>query len=142
VISRYHGGAFVVFSKALHDNMQVVALEGSYASVIGGAPAAAVVFNHEVGALVEADPRLAELEALLGGADEPAAAKLRVERTELAEVVRAEKQGILAATYDGIHGVERACRVGSIDEIIPARSLRPYLVEAITRGVERALGRS
>ena len=37
VISRYHGGAFVVFSNALHDNMEVVALEGSHASVIGGA---------------------------------------------------------------------------------------------------------
>ena len=48
VISRYHGGAFVVFSKTLHDNMQVLAVEGSFASVIGGAPAAAVVFSGEV----------------------------------------------------------------------------------------------
>ena len=44
VISRYHGGAFVVFSKALNENMTVLAVEGSFASVIGGAPAAAVVF--------------------------------------------------------------------------------------------------
>src|SRR6185437_12600951 len=44
VISRYHGGAFVVFSKALNPNMIVLALEGSFASVLGGAPAAAVVF--------------------------------------------------------------------------------------------------
>src|SRR6185312_11110642 len=29
VISRYHGGAFVVFSKALNPNMTVLALEGS-----------------------------------------------------------------------------------------------------------------
>ena len=42
-----NGGAFVVFSGTLHDNMQVLALEGSYASVIGGAPAAAVVFAHQ-----------------------------------------------------------------------------------------------
>ena len=42
VISRYHGGAFVVFSGALNDNMEVLAVEGSFASVIGGAPAAAV----------------------------------------------------------------------------------------------------
>ncbi|HEY7594728.1 MAG TPA: biotin carboxylase N-terminal domain-containing protein, partial [Actinophytocola sp.] len=42
VISRYHGGAFVVFSKALNPNMTVLAVEGSFASVIGGAPAAAV----------------------------------------------------------------------------------------------------
>ena len=33
VISRYHGGAFVVFSKALNPNMTVLAVEGSFASV-------------------------------------------------------------------------------------------------------------
>ena len=38
LVSRYHGGAFVVFSATLNDNMQVLALEGSYASVIGGRP--------------------------------------------------------------------------------------------------------
>ena len=48
VISRYHGGAFVVFSGVLNDNMEVLAVEGSYASVLGGAPAAAVVFTGEV----------------------------------------------------------------------------------------------
>ncbi|MGH3664288.1 MAG: biotin carboxylase N-terminal domain-containing protein, partial [Micromonosporaceae bacterium] len=40
VISRYHGGAFVVFSKALNPNLTVLAVEGSFASVLGGAPAA------------------------------------------------------------------------------------------------------
>ncbi len=43
VISRYHGGAFVVFSKQLNPKMTVLAIEGSFAPVIGGAPAAAVV---------------------------------------------------------------------------------------------------
>ncbi len=38
VVSRYHGGAFVVFSKRLHDDMETAAVTGSYASVIGGAP--------------------------------------------------------------------------------------------------------
>ena len=50
MISRYHGGAFVVFSKALNPNMTVLALEGSFASVLGGAPAAAVVFAGDVNA--------------------------------------------------------------------------------------------
>ena len=45
VVSRYHGGAFVVFSATLNDQMEVLAVEGSFASVIGGAPAAAVVFT-------------------------------------------------------------------------------------------------
>ena len=61
VVSRYHGGAFVVFSAALNDNLEVAALEGSYASVIGGAPAAAVVFAREVDARTSADPRSAGL---------------------------------------------------------------------------------
>src|SRR5699024_9314814 len=63
VISRYHGGAFVVFSSALNDNMEVLAVEGSYASVIGGAPAAAVVFSREVNKRVKADPTIAALTA-------------------------------------------------------------------------------
>ena len=41
VVSRYHGGAFVVFSAVLNANREVAAIEGSYASVIGGAPTAA-----------------------------------------------------------------------------------------------------
>jgi hypothetical protein len=40
----------VVFSKALNPNMTVLALEGSFASVLGGAPAAAVVFSNDVNA--------------------------------------------------------------------------------------------
>ena len=48
VLSRYHGGAFVVFSQKLNPNLETVALEGARASVIGGAPAAAVVFAGEV----------------------------------------------------------------------------------------------
>ena len=63
VVSRYHGGAFVVFSATLNDSMEVAAVEGSYASVIGGAPAAAVVFAGEVNKRTAADPRIAELEA-------------------------------------------------------------------------------
>ena len=67
VVSRYHGGAFVVFSGALNDEMEVLAVEGSYASVIGGAPAAAVVFAGDVAARTEADPRVAEASEPAGG---------------------------------------------------------------------------
>src|SRR5205823_9608252 len=55
VISRYHGGAYVVFSRALNEQLEVAALEGTYASVIGGAPAAAVVFASEVDARTRKD---------------------------------------------------------------------------------------
>jgi acetyl-CoA carboxylase carboxyltransferase component len=56
VVSRYHGGAFVVFSKALNESMEIAAVEGSFASVIGGAPAAATVFAREVKQRTERDP--------------------------------------------------------------------------------------
>ena len=50
VVSRYHGGAFVVFSQKLNADLETIAVEGAHASVIGGAPAAAVVFAGEVAA--------------------------------------------------------------------------------------------
>src|SRR4029077_14892309 len=56
-VSRYHAGASVVFSHTLHDNMEVAALEGAHASVIGGAPAAAVAFAREGDERTERDPR-------------------------------------------------------------------------------------
>src|SRR5437773_2319708 len=58
VVSRYHGGAYVVFSRELNPNLRAFALEGSYASVIGGGPAAAVVFAREVRARVASDARI------------------------------------------------------------------------------------
>jgi acetyl/propionyl-CoA carboxylase alpha subunit/acetyl-CoA carboxylase carboxyltransferase component len=138
LISRYHGGAFVVFSGALNDNMEVVAVEGSYASVIGGAPAAAVVFSGEVKRRTAADPRLRELEAALASADDAQQAHLRVELAELQATVRSEKLGEVAAEFEGIHNIERAQKVGSVHTIIPARELRPYLIGAVERGIQRA----
>jgi hypothetical protein len=40
VVGRYYGGAYFVFSRGLNDNLRTLALEVSYASVIGGGPAA------------------------------------------------------------------------------------------------------
>ena len=105
ILSRYHGGAYVVFSKALNPQLTSVALEGSYASVIGGAPAAAVVFAGDV------RKRAAEL-----GGDEDAKNQATSE---------------LAAKFDSIHSVERAREVGSIDDIITPASLRKYIVNVL-----------
>ena len=74
VISRFHGGAFVVFSSVLNDNMEVIAVEGSFASVIGGAPAAAVVFAREVETRTSKDPRIKRWRHALAEADEARAA--------------------------------------------------------------------
>ena len=135
VISRYHGGAFVVFSKALNPNMTVLALEGSYASVIGGAPAAAVVFAGEVEKRTSADPRVKELEASIGEANGADRGRLVVELAELRAAVRPEKIGEVAAEFDSVHDIHRAVRVGSVDEVITVARLRPRIIEAIEAGL-------
>ena len=135
VVSRYHGGAFVVFSAALNDRMEVLAVEGSRASVIGGAPAAAVVFAGDVAARTEADPRVADLQARLSEVDDPARPRLRAELEEVRAAVRSEKLGEVAAEFDSIHSVERALEVGSVHAIIPASDLRPRLIDALERGL-------
>ncbi|MFD2091168.1 ATP-binding protein [Blastococcus deserti] len=137
VVSRYHGGAFVVFSGVLNDNMEVLAVEGSYASVIGGAPAAAVVFSREVDKRTSADPRVRELEERISGADAVEQAHLRAQLATLRSAVRSEKLGEVAAEFEAVHDIERARRVGSVHDIIPAAELRPRLIAAVERGMDR-----
>ena len=137
VISRYHGGAFVVFSGVLNDNMEVVAVEGSYASVIGGAPAAAVVFARDVSSRTSDDPRVTALEDELAQAEEIHQAQLRLELADLRVAVRSEKLGEVADEFEQVHDIERARDVGSVHAIIPARELRPFLIGAVERGLER-----
>jgi len=38
-----------------------------------------------------------------------------------------------------VHSIERARSVGSVDTIIPASRLRPYLIDAVQRGMDRTL---
>ena len=131
VISRYHGGAFVVFSKALNPNMTVLAVEGSFASVLGGAPAAAVVFTREVTARAAADPRIRDLEAGIAAATGADRAALAAELDELRSAVRTEKQGEIAREFDRIHSIGRAVEVGSVDAVVPAAELRPRIIDAL-----------
>ena len=140
VISRYHGGAFVVFSNALNDNMEVLAVEGSFSSVIGGAPAAAVVFTRDVNRRTAADPAVRELEAQLTGCtDDAAGASLRVKLSATQAAVRSDKLGEVATEFEAIHNVERARQVGSVHLIIPAAELRPSIVAAVERGMARTM---
>ncbi|TNC20463.1 ATP-binding protein [Amycolatopsis alkalitolerans] len=138
VISRYHGGAFVVFSKALNPNMTVLAVDGSFASVIGGAPAAAVVFAAEVNARTAKDPRVAGLQAQVAAATGGERAALAARLEEARASVRAEKLGEVAAEFDGVHSIQRAVEVGSVDAIIEPGRLRPRIIEAIEAGLARA----
>ncbi|GAB3866574.1 biotin carboxylase N-terminal domain-containing protein [Nocardioides maradonensis] len=135
VISRYHGGAFVVFSKALNPRMTVLALEGSFASVIGGAPAAAVVFSAEVDKRTAADPHVKELEQELAEATAAERGRLAIELSRLRASVRAEKLNEVASEFDGVHDIHRAVRVGSVDAVISAERLRPEIIGAIERGL-------
>ncbi|NED97723.1 ATP-grasp domain-containing protein [Phytoactinopolyspora alkaliphila] len=138
VISRYHGGAFVVFSKALNPNMTVLAVEGSYASVLGGAPAAAVVFAAEVNARTARDPRVVELEGRIADSEGAERAGLVAHLAELRTSVRAEKLGEVATEFDSVHSIQRAQRVGSVDAIIRPEELRPQIIAAVERGLTPA----
>jgi acetyl/propionyl-CoA carboxylase alpha subunit/acetyl-CoA carboxylase carboxyltransferase component len=129
VVSRYHGGAFVVFARTLTDSIEIAAIEGARASVIGGAPAAAVVFARDVEARTRKDPRVVEAEKA-GNARALA---------EVIAAVRSEKLGDVGDEYDQVHSVERALKMGSLDRIIAAKDLRSYLIDAIERGVAKFL---
>jgi acetyl-CoA carboxylase carboxyltransferase component len=137
VINRYHGGAYVVFSRALNENLEVFALEGTYASVIGGAPAAAVVFAGEVEARARKDPRIQKLDEEINQAENKDKGRLRARRNELFKIIHSQKLGDVAEEFDRIHSVERARRVGALNEVIPAAGLRPHLIASIERGFQR-----
>jgi acetyl-CoA carboxylase carboxyltransferase component len=132
VVSRFHGGAFVVFSQRLNENLEAIALEGAHASVIGGAPAAAVVFARDVERNARHDARIERAERL-------ERQRLRAERAELWDAVLSEKRGEFATEFDRVHSVERAVRMGSVSRIITPAALRPFLIEAVERGMRRTL---
>jgi acetyl-CoA carboxylase carboxyltransferase component len=128
VVSRYHGGAYVVFSRELNPGLRAAAVEGSYASVIGGGPAAAVVFSREARARALRDPQLGELSRQLqarGDAESRAAFDAAFRELLL------QKQAEIGAEFDAIHSVERALEVGSLERLIAAEEIRPYLIGLI-----------
>jgi len=138
VLSRYHGGAFVVFSRRLNPHLETVALEGARASVIGGAPAAAVVFAGEVERAAAGDERIQSLDEAISHASGAERQRLRARRSAQWEAVLAEKRREFAARFDQIHSIERAVRVGSVNSVVGLDSLRGHLIEAVERGIRRA----
>jgi acetyl-CoA carboxylase carboxyltransferase component len=125
VVSRYHGGAYVVFSRELNPSLRALAVEGSYASVIGGGPAAAVVFPREVRARVSKDPRVVQLRS---GLRSNATPEQQSAAERVLEQVNLEKKAEVAAEFDKIHSVERALQVGSLEQIISAKDIRSRLI--------------
>jgi acetyl-CoA carboxylase carboxyltransferase component len=132
VVSRYHGGAYVVFSRALNDRVFSIALEGSFASVIGGSAAATTVFGREVQARTDADTRLQAAAGALRAARGPEhAAALTAELERVREQVTLEQHGAVARAFDAVHTVERARAVGSLDAIVAVADLRRRLIERL-----------
>ncbi|HEX2484471.1 MAG TPA: carboxyl transferase domain-containing protein, partial [Myxococcota bacterium] len=130
VVSRYHGGAYVVFSQSLNPGLEAAALRGSFASVIGGGPAAAVVFTREVRARASAHPAVRALQdALRRDPSAELRARLEAAREEATLAAQAE----LALEFDAVHSVERARSVGSLREIVEPEQLRPFVVRALRR---------
>ena len=137
VVSRYHGGAYVVFSKTLNPSMRSVALEATYASVIGGAPAAAVVFPRQVLKNTFADPQIVEAQAKLSKG-----AMTKAQYDDLYQTVHLEHQAKIATEFEKIHTVERAQKVGSIDAIVSAAKLRPFIASELEAGVKKYMEKS
>jgi acetyl-CoA carboxylase carboxyltransferase component len=138
VLSRYHGGAFVVFSQRLNPNLETVALKGARASVIGGAPAAAVVFAGEVERAAAVDERIQALDERVAHSAGPERQQLRARRASLWEEVLAENRRAFAERFDHVHDIERAVRMGSVKSVVEPASLRSFLIEAVDRGIHRA----
>jgi acetyl-CoA carboxylase carboxyltransferase component len=137
VLSRYHGGTFVVFSQRLNPNLEAVALHGARASVIGGAPAAAVVFAAEVERAAAADERIRTLDGAVAQADGAERHRLRARRAALWDAVLAEKRREFAERFDQVHSIDRAVEMGSVSSVVELDTLRSFLIEAVERGVRR-----
>ena len=114
VLGRFHGGAYVVFSKALNPNVKILALDGAFVSVIGGDAAAGVVFAGEL--------KKREAAAM---AEDPTQDPVAVHRRERAA---------LARKFDEVHDVQRAAEVGSIDEVINVHEVRSAVARLIGAG--------
>ena len=84
---------------------------------------------------------MTELEAKIGAASGAEKAKLRAELAKVEAEVHAEKLGEKSAEFDAVHSIERARDVGSVHRIIAAGNLRPYLIDAVERGMKKELER-
>lgn len=107
ILSRYHGGAYVVFSKQLNPMLEAIAIEGSYASVIGGGPAASIILKRDVHHLAQS----------MGGTEQ----------------AKREASKVIATRFDQTHDIQRALHVGSIDQILKLSELRSVLSQKLAK---------
>jgi acetyl/propionyl-CoA carboxylase alpha subunit/acetyl-CoA carboxylase carboxyltransferase component len=136
VIARYHGGAYVVFSRRLTNRLEAVALEGSYASVIGGGAAAAVVFTRLVSERVQKDERVKAAKSALAKAKLADRRKAEEDYEAVLADVEAQVQTAVAREFDAVHNVARALEVGSLDALATAYEVRPVLCARLERSLK------
>ncbi|MEP6856390.1 MAG: hypothetical protein ABJA33_13015, partial [Pedococcus sp.] len=79
-----------------------------------------------------------DLEDRASRADGAGRAELATELAKVRDAVRSEKLGEVAAEFDGVHSIQRAVAMGSVDAVIGSHELRPRLIEAVSRGLERS----
>ena len=135
------GGSFVVVSKQLNPYLRMLAVQGARAQVIGGPSAAKVVFRSHIRREASQDPQVLNAEREWQNAQEQypegdpevQEAQSRYEAIRRQVISRLEER--YAAEFDQLHNVDRAHRVGAIDEIVSPGQLR----EAIIRHQEEAL---
>ena len=139
VVARYHGGAYVVFSQRLNPQLEASALAGSYASVIGGAPAAHVVFPREVRKRTLARQDVKAARQALEDASPEDTLRQRENFEEVFRAAEAAVQAELARAFDAYHSVERAQKVGSLSTILQATELRTFLCARVQQSVEEYL---
>jgi hypothetical protein len=96
-----------------------------------------VVFAGEVEARARKDARLQALSQAIAQADGAEKGRLRAQWDELFNVVHSEQLGEMASEFDRVHCVQRALDVGALHCIIPSTKLRPYLIDAVERGIAR-----
>ena len=94
-----------------------------------------MVFAREVETRTRKDPRFVEAEKAVATGGGAARARLN----DVVTLVRSEKVGEVAIEYDNVHTIERALQMGSVDRIIKAREVRPYIIDALERGVAKFL---
>ncbi|MFP6663623.1 MAG: carboxyl transferase domain-containing protein [Deltaproteobacteria bacterium] len=130
VVSRYHGGAYVVFSQELNDSLRASALHGSHASVIGGAAAAQVVFTREVEKRAR---QAAEVAAAREAHETAPSAQARAALDRALDEARLAARLEVAAEFDAIHSVERARKVHSLTDIVDPTTMRRYLIDLLAQ---------
>jgi len=138
VIGRFHGGAYVVLNQQLNPELRIVALEGTKVSVIGGTAAAEVVLHREVKAQLEQSAAAAAADGGgVGGGGGTAAAPGTGDtgphhrRLAVREV---------ADRFDEVHDVQRARRVGSVEQVIEPGELRSTVAAMLAESLEGAVG--